>query len=253
MLKRTFIHLPKVGPATELHFWREGFHSWEAFLDARTVPGLSQERLAALQRDLERSLGHLDQPDYFGARLPASERWRLFEQYRRRTAYLDIETTGANWPNLAVTVIGLYDGRSFHQFVLGENLWDFLDIIDEFQVLVTYNGSQFDLPVLQAFFDGRPFRQTHIDLRFVLARLGFKGGLKKIEPQFGLARPPDLAGLDGYDAVLLWERSRRGNRSARDLLLRYNQEDVVNLESLMEQTYQLGRQRALAVLDGMNG
>ena len=116
-------------------------------------------------------------------------------------------------------------------------------------MLVTFNGSQFDLPVLQAFFGGRPFRQTHIDLRFVLARLGFKGGLKKIEPRFGLNRPPDLAGLDGYDAVLLWERVRRGDRVARDLLLRYNQEDVVNLESLMIQAYQLASQRALAVLD----
>ncbi len=248
MLKKTFIHLPKVGPATELQFWRQGLHTWEDFLAARAVPGLSRMRLAALQRDLEKSLGHLDHPAYFGDRLPANERWRLFEQYRPKTAYLDIETTGANWPNLSVTVIGLYDGRTFHQFVLGENLRDFLDIIENFQILVTYNGSQFDLPVLQAFFDGRPFRHTHIDLRFVLARLGFKGGLKKIEPQFGLARPPDLAGLDGYDAVLLWERSRRGNRAARDLLLRYNQEDVINLESLMEQAYHLACQRALSLL-----
>jgi uncharacterized protein YprB with RNaseH-like and TPR domain len=253
MLKRTFIHLPKVGPATELHFWREGFQTWENFLEAKDVPGLSQARLAALQCDLENSLGHLDKPDYFGARLPAGERWRLFKQYQPRTAYLDIETTGANWPNLSVTVIGLYDGRSFHQFVLGENIFDFLDIIDEFQMLVTFNGSQFDLPVLQAFFGGRPFRQTHIDLRFVLARLGYKGGLKKIEPRFGLSRPPDLAGLDGYDAVLLWERARRGNRMARNLLLRYNREDVINLESLMEQAYQLAYQRALAGLGAFSG
>lgn len=248
MLKRTYIHLPKVGPATELHFWREGLRTWEDFLAARAVPGLSQVRLAALQCDLEHSLGHLDQPDYFSYRLPAGERWRLFKQYRPRTAYLDIETTGANWPNLSVTVIGLYDGRSFHQFVLGENILDFLEIIDEFQMLVTFNGSQFDLPVLQAFFGGRPFRQTHIDLRFVLSRLGFKGGLKKIEPRFGLNRPSDLAGLDGYDAVLLWERARRGSRNARDLLLRYNREDVINLESLMDQAYRIACERALAGL-----
>lgn len=248
MLKKTFLHLPKVGPATELHIWRQGLLTWEDFLQARSLPGLNQARLAALQRHLKHSLEHLDQPGYFGSRLPAFERWRLFEHYRARTAYLDIETTGANWPNLSVTVIGLYDGRSFHQFVLGENILDFLDIIDEFQVIVTFNGSQFDLPVLSAFFGGRPFRQTHIDLRFVLARLGFKGGLKKIEPQFGLERPPDLAGLDGYDAVLLWERAQRGQRLARDLLLRYNREDVINLESLMEQAYQLACQRTLAAL-----
>jgi uncharacterized protein len=248
VLKRTFIHLPKVGPATEINFWQQGLHTWEDFLSARAVSGVGQSRLAALQCDLEHSLQHLDQPSYFGSRLPASERWRLFKQYRARTAYLDIETTGANWPNLVVTVIGLYDGRTFHQFVLGENILDFLEIIDEFQMLVTFNGSQFDLPVLQAFFGDRPFRQTHIDLRFVLSRLGFKGGLKKIEPRFGLHRPSDLVGLDGYDAVLLWERAQRGNRVARDLLLRYNREDVINLESLMLQAYQLASKRALAVL-----
>ncbi len=58
--------------------------------------------------------------------------------------------------------------------------------------------------------------------------------------------PPDLAGLDGYDAVLLWERVRRGDRVARDLLLRYNQEDVVNLESLMMQAYQLAYSESLS-------
>jgi len=215
-------------------------------LAARAVPGLNPLRLTDLQRQLEQSLGHLDHPSYFGRRLPPGERWRLFKQYQPQTAYVDIETTGSHWPHLWVTVIGLYDGQNFHQFVQGENLWDFLEIIDNYKMLVTFNGSQFDLPVLQAFFEGRGFRQTHIDLRFVLARLGFKGGLKRIEPQFGLDRPSDLAGLDGYDAVLLWERSRRGDRAARDLLLRYNQEDVINLESLMEQAYELACRRVLA-------
>ena len=246
MLTRTFIHLPRVGTATEVHFWRQGLHTWADFLAARSVAGIGPHRLQALQRALEKSLEHLDQPAYFGNRLPAPERWRLFEQFRARTAYLDIETTGSNWPNLAVTVIGLFDGRTCHQFVLGDNLWDFLEIIDQFQVLVTYNGAQFDLPVLQAFFGGRPFRQTHIDLRFVLARLGFKGGLKKIETQFGLARPSDLAGLNGYDAVLLWERARRGDREARQTLLRYNREDIINLEPLMVQAYRLACRLALA-------
>jgi uncharacterized protein YprB with RNaseH-like and TPR domain len=245
MLKRTFMHLPRVGPATELHLWRQGLQTWDDLLAARRVPGVSPGRLARHQRHLEESLAHLDQPAYFSRRLPAAERWRLFDQYRPRTAYLDIETTGANWPHLTVTVIGLYDGRDFQQFVLGQNLQDFLAHIDAYPVLVTFNGSQFDLPVLEAVF-GRPFPQAHIDLRFVLARLGYKGGLKKIEPRFGLQRPAELEGLDGYDAVLLWERARRGDAAALETLLAYNREDVINLETLMEQAYQLARQRTLA-------
>ncbi|MGQ9920716.1 MAG: ribonuclease H-like domain-containing protein [Desulfobacca sp.] len=247
MLKRTFIHLARVGPATERHLWRQGIETWEDLLAARHVPGVHPGRLAAYQRQLEDSLAHLDQAIYFSRRLPAAERWRLFQQYRSRTAYLDIETTGASWPHLTVTVIGLFDGRNFQQFVLGQNLQDFLGHIDAFQMLVTFNGSQFDLPVLQAVF-GRVFSQAHIDLRFVLARLGFKGGLKKIEPHFGLQRPTELEGLDGYDAVLLWQRARRGDVAALDTLLAYNREDVINLETLMEQAYHLAARRTLALL-----
>jgi len=247
MLKRTFMHLPRVGPATELALWRQGLQTWDDLLAARRVPGVSPSRLATHQRHLEESLAHLEQPAYFSTRLPAAERWRLFDHYRHQTAYLDIETTGASWPHLTVTVIGLYDGRDFQQFVLGRNLQDFPEVVAEFQVLVTFNGSQFDLPVLQAVF-GQPFPQAHIDLRFVLARLGYRGGLKKIEPHFGLHRPPDLEGLDGFDAVLLWQRARRGDTQAYNTLLRYNREDVVNLENLMEQAYQLARRRTLAQL-----
>ncbi|AEB10218.1 hypothetical protein Desac_2397 [Desulfobacca acetoxidans DSM 11109] len=248
MLKKTFIHLPKVGPATELQFWRQGLHTWEDFLKAGKVRGLSPLRLEMLQKELASSLKHLENPDYFGRRLPFAEHWRLFEQYRPQTAYLDIETIGSTWPHLSVTVIGLYDGRGFRQFILGENLADFPEVIRNYQILVTFNGSQFDLPVLATFFNGWRFQQTQIDLRFVLARLGIKGGLKRIERQFGLERPLDVAGLDGYDAVLLWQRYQRGDQSALETLRRYNREDVINLERLMERAYELSCQRVLAPL-----
>jgi hypothetical protein len=243
MLKRTFIHLPKVGPVTEARFWRQGLHTWEDFLKASRVPGLHQERLIRLRLGLEESLEHVDDPGYFTTRLPSGEAWRLFQQFRTRAAYLDIETTGDSWYDMEVTVIGLYDGRVFYQFVQGENLHEFRSIISNYQMLITFNGAQFDLPVLRNYFGDLNLDQAHIDLRFVLARLGYKGGLKRIEPQLGVIRPPDLEGLDGYDAVLLWQRYQRGDYTARDLLLRYNREDVINLEYLMEQAYQLFHDR----------
>lgn len=249
MLQQTFLHLPGVGPKKERHLWRQGFLDWQALLAARHLPGVSGHRLEAWQRGLEESLAHLERPDYFLNRLPAGEHWRLFRQYQARLAYLDIETTGWRWPQLQVTVIGLADGHRFYQFVAGENLNDFIEIVQQFQVLVTFNGRQFDLPVLRAFFPRAPLPPGHLDLRFILAHLGFRGGLKRIEPLFGLTRPPDLAGLDGYDAVLLWERHCRGDRRALPLLRRYNREDVLNLKVLMEQAWTLARSRLLADLD----
>lgn len=61
---------------------------------------------------------------------------------------------------------------------------------------------------------------THIDLsRYVLGRLGYKGGLKQIEQKFGLQRKGPIAEVDGSVAPLLWRR--------------------YNLQALMEKAYAL--------------
>jgi len=245
MLKRTFVHLPGVGLITEAHFWRHGLATWEDFLAAGRVAGLGAERLPVLKALLRESLSHLYRPEYFATRLPFGEHWRLFRHFQARAAYLDIETTGTLWPGLAVTVVGLYDGRTLNQFVLGHNLTNFPEVLEEIDLLVTFNGAQFDLPVLRAAFPGLKLPPIHLDLRFLLARLGYRGGLKAIEPRFGITRPKAVAGLDGFDAVLLWERFQRGDHAARELLLQYNREDVLNLETLMEQAFGMGRELLL--------
>ena len=88
-------------------------------------------------------------------------------------------------------------------------------------------------PVLQNVFAER----LHIDLCPLLKTLGYKGGLKNIERQIGLNRRPETDGLNGMDAVRLWQLYRRGGESAEDalrLLHRYNEEDVVNLKALLD-------------------
>jgi len=189
MLKRTFIHLPGVGPRREAHFWRQGVETWEDLLAARRVHGLSWDRVKLLKKDLRESVEHVDEPAYFAPRLASSEHWRLFRACRPRVGYLDIETTGTFWPGLLVTVVGLYDGVTMRQFVQGYNLQEFPRALEQFDLLVTFNGTQFDLPVLRAYFMDLALPPLHVDLRFLLARLGYKGGLKKIEPRFGIHRP----------------------------------------------------------------
>ncbi len=245
MLKRTFLHLPGVGGRTEAHFWRQGLLCWEDLLAAARVRGLSRERLVRLRGGIQESLAHVEHPPYFASRLPVSEHWRLFRHFRPRAAYLDIETTGQIWGAMEVTVVGLYDGVCFRQFVQGHNLREFPQALAPYDLLITYNGTQFDLPVLRAYFPDLSLPPVHVDLRFLLARLGFRGGLKGIEPRFGIHRPPEVEGMDGYAAVLLWDRYQRGDQTALDLLLQYNREDVVNLETLMEGAFKLWQERIL--------
>jgi uncharacterized protein YprB with RNaseH-like and TPR domain len=246
MIKRTFVHLPGVGLKNEAKFWRQGLTTWEDFLNVDRISGLGSERLAWLKGILEESLRQLHRPEYFASCLPTGELWRLFHHFRARTAYLDIETTGSSWWEQAVTVVGMYDGHAMRQFVLGTNLTDFPEALADVDVLVTFNGTQFDLPVLKAYFPDLILPPLHLDLRFILARLGYRGGLKRIEPLFGIKRAPEVAGLNGFDAVLLWDRFQRGDLTARKLLLQYNEEDVLNLETLMEQAFEMGKENLLA-------
>jgi uncharacterized protein YprB with RNaseH-like and TPR domain len=145
-------------------------------------------------------------------------------------AYLDIETCAGG----QVTVVGIYrEDRGFRQLIGGEitdvAVWQALEGVD---TLCTYNGDRFDLPILE--------RQTRLDLRSRFRsldllrecrRVGLKGGLKRMEERFGIAR--GTRGMNGWDALHLWARyEAAGDQEALTLLLAYNREDVMNLVQL---------------------
>jgi hypothetical protein len=84
---------------------------------------------------------------------------------------------------------------------------------------------------------GLSFPHVHFDLRFLLKRIGFGGGLKAIEHAFGFDRG-EVGGIDGYTAVLLWRKyEKTGDERYLNTMLAYNVEDVVNLEVLLHIAY----------------
>jgi len=69
-------------------------------------------------------------------------------------------------------------------------------------------------------------------------QLGYRGGLKAIEMQMDITRASELQGLNGSDAVYLWNRWRFSqDEEARARLLGYNEADCVNLEVLADEFY----------------
>ncbi len=239
MIDHTFCHVQGVGPTTEKRLWEADIHKWTDFANCRETL-LSAGRYRAVLMEIEQSLAAFASKDigYFFQRLPAREHWRLFGAFRERTAYIDIETTGLDFHHAMITTIALYDGTGIFTYVNGENLDQFVEDIFRYDLIVTYNGKTFDVPFMESFF-GTGFPHAHIDLRWVLGSLGYKGGLKAVEKRFGLSRA-ELEGVDGYLAVLLWnEYAASGNRAARETLIAYNVEDVINLEFLMHSAYNL--------------
>lgn len=177
-------------------------------------------------------------PLYFSRALSSAEHWRLFPEFRDAVAYLDIETTGmGDWRD-HITTISLYDGQTIFYYVYGYNLEQFPDDIRKYKVVVTYNGKCFDIPFINRYFRIE-MDQAHIDLRYILHGLGYKGGLKGCEKQLGISRD-ELDGVDGYTAVLLWrDFEYNKNQKALETLLAYNILDAVNLETLMVTAYNL--------------
>ncbi len=233
MLQHTFCHIPGIGLKSERKLWLHGVHCWADWL-ASEAPALSSAKRALARECLLESARALERRDaeHFALALPAGEQWRLFPDFRNSVAYVDIETTGLGFGEDAITSIALYDGRSVRTYVQGRNLADFEEDIARYDLLVTFNGKCFDVPFIERFFRTR-LTGAHIDLRYVLRQLGYRGGLKACEKMLGLGRD-ELEGVDGYFAVLLWKEYRdTGDERFLETLLAYNAADVLSLEALL--------------------
>lgn len=145
-------------------------------------------------------------------------------------AYLDIETSYDG----ALTVVGLWRPHGgLSQWVSPDiGSVELLEALSGAQALYTYNGHRFDLPVIHRRL-GLNLRRLFAsrDLMYDCWRRGLYGGLKAVERQLGI--PRSLPHLDGRDAMRLWAAYvDRGEEEALELLLRYNREDVENLDLL---------------------
>ena len=239
MLRATFCHIPGIGCTTEVELWSAGFHSWQAALSPEGVNGAGMVKRSWLSH-LRESVERYNNKDitYFAGKLPTSQHWRLFRDFRHCCAFVDIETTGLSPYTNDITTIVLYDGKTIRHYVNGENLADFPDDIEDYRLLVSYNGKCFDVPFIENYFGVR-LRQAHIDLRHVLRGVGFAGGQKECERKLGIRRQ-ESAEIDGFMAIRLWHEYRRTNdRRFLETLLAYNVNDAVNLEAMMVTAFNL--------------
>jgi uncharacterized protein YprB with RNaseH-like and TPR domain len=245
LLEHTFVHIPGIGAKTERHLWQHGMLTWRQFLSKKETP-LAPARDALVRQNLKASLKNKDNIHFFTDRLSRADLWRVFDRFKDRAVYLDIETSGLHRGVDEITVIGLYDGKRVKTFVNGINLQQFELEIADYELVVTFNGAQFDLPFIRRQFPNVWLPPGHIDLRFFLKRLGYTGGLKAIEKSFGLSRDSAIDGIDGYEAVLLWRAYQWGDESALDRLIQYNTADIVHLKPLMERGYQEMKKQVLS-------
>jgi len=140
--------------------------------------------------------------------------------------FLDIETTGLSKYYDQLTLIGYEMGGQYHVILAGEDPRHFLDSLARASSIVTFNGSTFDIPFLEATYGELRWPKHHIDLRYCLPPHGLVGGQKNIEKELRITCRDGFEGVDGAMAVVLWHRYLRGDLDALRELIDYNRADI---------------------------
>ncbi len=241
MITHTFQLLPSVGAKKERAIWETGVLSWDDFLSADSVGTMRQEAKERGDILLAQASELLDDGDSrsLADMLPRGEQWRMYRRFRDDAVYLDIETDGLSRDSL-VTVVTVHGRGDTVTLTEGIDLSPetLSAAVDGASMMVTFNGSCFDVPVLRNSFPEVDLDIPQFDLRFAARKVGYRGGLKPLETEMGITRAEDIEGVDGADAVRLWKLwERHGDRDALDILTEYNRADTVNLETIADRIY----------------
>lgn len=155
---------------------------------------------------------------------PCGHRVRVLSDRFERACFLDIETD----EQMQITCISTLMDCQVATFTRGRNLDDFLDVWQKVELVVSFNGKRFDVPIILRTF-GLTRTPAQIDLMDEAHHYGLTGGLKQVEKVIGFVRSSS-SGMNGMDAVELWHRfERSGDEDALERLKRYNREDVESL------------------------
>ena len=107
--------------------------------------------------------------------------------------------------------------------------------LKKYSLMVTFNGSSFDVPFINRAYPGLLPDIPNFDVRSVAGKLNLKGGLKEIEKSLGIKRGKIVEKFYGGDALTLWKMYRAtGDDYYLKLLVEYNEDDIINLKTIAE-------------------
>jgi uncharacterized protein len=229
MIRNSFIFLERISSKLEKNIWQQGINDWNDFLNCNSIKGISKIKLEYHKRKIKEASGVLvnGNYNYFTRKLPQKEMWRLYQDVKDESCFLDIEVDEKG----VIILVGISNYYETNFFVKGVNLEKNLieRELSKYQAIITFNGGAFDLPKLKRF--GIEFNMVHIDLKPLCVNMDLVGGLKEIEKELDLRRPMNLYG----NPIELWRAFHAsGDKEYLDLLIEYNREDCENLRGIME-------------------
>ncbi len=234
MLKQTFQHIRGFGSIKEVEFWKNGVLSWDDYL---RVNSLQLNIFSEIPFQLfNLSFEALERRDanFFAETLTSSEFYRIALTFPEDVMFLDIETTGLSRYYDQITLIGWSFLNEYNVYYKGLDTDKLEKAFKRAKVVVTFNGSLFDLPFIKNEFPELEIPVCHIDLRFFAKRFGYSGGQKKIEEEIGFQRSIEAENVSGEIAPILWHKYKEGSVEALKKLIIYNKFDVDGMKALLD-------------------
>ncbi len=228
LTEQSLCQIAGITPEQELKMMRSGItsvallklHCGEMFPPAHAARIRASIARYEKFRDLELTDGIVNA-------FPCGHRVRVLCDRFERACFLDIETD----ERMRITCVSTQMNCQSSTFLRGRNLDDFLDVLHKAELVVSFNGKRFDMPIIRRTY-GLTEVPAQIDLMEEARHYGFSGGLKKIEDMIGFCRTPSK-GMNGVDAINLWNRFlSSGEEGIVEKLMQYNQEDVESLVAL---------------------
>lgn len=233
-IQSTFIHLDKLGEHKERELWNKKILSWGDYQENIEKTNLFFE---SKDSKLYSSFKALDQKDieYFANKIKKTEYYRLAISFPEDVLFLDIETTGLSQYYDHITVIGWSINNVYNYYIHGlSDIMYFINTIKKAKIIVTFNGSIFDLPFIKKFFPEIIFPHCHIDLRFFSRKFDLSGGQKVIEEKINFKRPKYVSNTNGYFATVLWDEYKWGKKSSLEKLIEYNFFDIEGMKAILD-------------------
>jgi len=257
VLERSFVMIKGIGLRREERLWKSGISDFDGFIDAIELPGISRKMTPILKEMASeaRRRVRLGDSKWIAGALPEQEKWRILSLVGDKSAALDIECARINRAIAPVLISVCRPAKGCTTLIRGEDLYRdrLAKLLDGTDVLLTFNGSSFDLPLLRTYgfkLDGC----IHLDLRRFSRRAGLTGGLKRIERTMGIRRPRELEYSTESQASYLWDLwTSKGSRRAIDLLIDYNRRDAESLFPLSSIIYHRLRTKRLMCIEGHTG
>lgn len=228
LVEQSLCQIAGISPELECKLRRSGVTS-AMLLGLRCDEMFPPVRAARIRASIERNrkFMNLGLTDAVVNAFPCGHRVRVLSDRFERACFLDIETD----EQMHVTCISTQMGRQSATFFRGRNLDDFLDVWQKAELVVSFNGKRFDVPIIRRTF-GLTRVPAQIDLMDEARHYGLAGGLKQIEKVIGFVRNSSV-GMNGKDAIELWHRFQTlSDGEALERLKRYNREDVESLVML---------------------